>query len=196
MRCGWQRFPRQSSALIVSLVALATKPAFAAEGENSDADRETFAITTSLVTPFFGAYLLEGKVRASSAVGIILSASYLSLDDDDWKVRAGTVGAGLDYYFGNDALRGWYVEGVVEAWLTSWRHGPSQQVAPVGVGYAAVALVGYEFVWELGPVLDLGVGATAFHVPSARVTVDRTELASEAITRVYPAVKVAVGWAF
>jgi hypothetical protein len=187
---------RRSVAALVPLLLLVPRPASGAEAESFREERETVALTTSAVTPIFGAYLLEGEIRASSSFAVLLGASYLAIEQDDWKVRAGTLNAGLTYYFGNDALRGWYVEGAGEAWLASWRHQPSREVAPVVVGYAAVAIFGYQFVCDLGPVLDLGVGATAFHVPRAHVRVAGAPLSSGAVTQVYPALKVSLGWAF
>jgi hypothetical protein len=160
------------------------------------AERETVAIVTSLVTPFFGAYYLEGAVRASDSFSVLVNTSYLSLDRDDWKVRAGTVGVGVDYFFGGDALRGWYAGTFAEAWFSSWRHEPSSQVAPIVLGYAAAALVGYQFVCDLGPVLDIGAGATVFHVPRAHVPVAGADVSSGVLTRIYPVAKVDLGWSF
>ena len=98
--------------------------------------------------------------------------------------------------FGGDALRGWYVEGIGELWCSSWRHEASGELAPVVVGYAGIVLAGYEFVFDAGPVIDLGAGVVAFHAPSARIELDGDALTSRALTRVYPAPKVDVGWAF
>jgi hypothetical protein len=167
-----------------------------AEPEQPSPERKTVAIVTSAVTPIFGAYYLEGEMRASSSFAVLVNTSYLSLETDDWKMRAGTVGAGVDYFFGGDALRGWYAEAIGEVWFSSWRHEPSRNVAPVGLGYAAVAIVGYQFLCNYGPVLDLGAGATAFYVPRGRLSVAGTPHSSSPITRVYPAAKVDLGWAF
>jgi hypothetical protein len=181
---------------LVLLTALTAEPAWATEPDSSRPARETVAIVTSAVTPFFGAFYLEGEVRVSDSFGLLLNTSYLSLENDDWKVRTGTVGAGVDYYFDGDALRGWYAEAIGEVWFSSWRHEPSTQVAPIVIGYAAVAIVGYQFVCDLGPVLDLGAGAAVFHVPSAQVPVTGARVSSGALTGIYPAAKVDVGWAF
>ena len=81
-------------------------------------------------------------------------------------------------------------------WLSSWRHEPSGEVAPLGLGYAGIALVGYQFVFDRGPVVDLGAGVVAFHLPSAHVDAGGGSVSSEALTSVYPAAKVNVGWAF
>lgn len=183
-------------AALLLLALLGTRPAAAVEAETPRQGRERLTLTTSAITPIFGAYLLEGKIRAASSVAVLVGASYLSMEQDDWKVRAGTLNAGVTYYFGGDALRGWYVEGTGEAWLASWRHGPSKEVAPAVVGYAGTAVAGYQLVCDLGPVLDLGVGAVAFHVPAARAVVAGAPASSGALTRVYPAAKVNLGWAF
>jgi hypothetical protein len=175
---------------------LATRAAPAAEFEDPRKEREKVTFTTSAITPFFGAYLLESKVRMSNAIGLVLIGSYLVIENDDWKAKSGTLGVGIDYYFQGDALRRWYVEAVGELWLSSQRHEPSGEVAPMGLGYAAFALLGYQFVCELGPVLDLGAGAVLFHLPAAEVDVDGSNVASDAMTRVYPAAKVNVGWGF
>lgn len=160
------------------------------------ANRESVTLTTSLVTPFFGAYCLEGKLRASSLFGVLLNASYLSLENGDFRARSGTLGAGVDYFFQGDSLRGFYVEAVGELWLASWRHEPSGEVAPVVPGYAGIALLGYQFVFDAGPVLDLGAGAVAFHVASSHVEISSVSASSGAITKLYPAAKLNVGWAF
>lgn len=158
----------------------------------ASATEPSVSLTTSLVTPFFGAYYLEGKLRAAPSVALVMNTSYLSLEHDDWKTRTGTVGFGADYYFRGTALRGWYVEGIGELAFSSWRHEPSAQVAPVVVGYTGIALFGYELICDAGPVLDVGAGVVALRFPSARVDV----ATREALTRVYPAVKLDVGWAF
>jgi hypothetical protein len=191
-----KQVPTRCLALLVPLVLLDRGAASAAEPEGSRAGREAVSVTTSLVTPFFGAYYLETKVRASNAFGVLLNTSYLSLENGDWKSKAGTVGAGVDYYFQGDALRRWYVEAIGELWFSSWRHEPSGEVAPIVLGYAGLALVGYQFVFDLGPVLDLGAGVVAFHSPSAHVELAGASVSSEAFTRLYPAVKLNVGWAF
>lgn len=188
--------PARAIAPVVLSLLLFSTAASAASPANSGGKPETVSISTSLVTPFFGAYYLEGKLRASGAFAALLNASYLGIEDDDWKLSAGTVGAGLGYYFGADALRGWYVEGIGEIWFASWRHQPTERAAPITLGYAGVAIVGYQFVCVRGPVLDLGLGATAFHVPSKNLTAEGTTASPEAMTRVYPAAKVNVGWAF
>jgi hypothetical protein len=186
-------------ALFAAFVLLVSATA---EGAGADlpaarqANRDVATLTTSLVTPFFGAYYLEGKVRASSLFGVLLNTSYLSVENHDFRARSGTVGVGVDYYFQGHALRGWYVEAVGELWLASWRHEPSGEVAPVVPGYAGIALVGYQFVFDAGPVLDLGAGAVAFHVASADVEVSGASVSSGAVTKLYPAAKLNVGWAF
>ena len=73
---------------------------------------------------------------------------------------------------------------------------PRTQVAPIVIGYAAVAIVGYQFVCDFGPVLDIGAGATAFHVPRAQVPVAGAPVSSDVLTKIYPAAKVNLGWAF
>jgi hypothetical protein len=187
---------RTSAVASFLLVLFVPHAASAAEPEQARERPDTVTLTTSVLTPFFDAYLLESKLRVSNPVALILNASYLVLEDYDWKTRSATVGAGAAYYFQGDALRRWYVEAIAELWFSSQRHEPSGEVAPVGLGYAGVAVAGYQFVWDAGPVLDLGAGAVAFHVPSAEVVVDGRPVASEALTRVYPAAKVNVGWAF
>jgi hypothetical protein len=178
------------------LTVLPEGPAWATASEGTRAGRETVTVVTSAVTPFFGAYYLEGAVRTSDFFSVLLNTSYLSLESDDWRVRAGTVGFGADYFFAGSALRGWYAEAIGEVWFSSWRHEPSTHVAPIVLGYAAVAIVGYQFVCDLGAVLDIGAGATAFHVPGAQVPSAGAPVSSDALTRIYPAAKVDLGWAF
>jgi hypothetical protein len=178
------------------LTALPSAPAWATAPEGADAERETVTLVTSVVTPFFGAYYLEGAVRTSDSFSLLFATSYLSLENDDWKARAGTVGFGVDYYFAGAAPRAWYAEAIGEVWFSSWRHEPSREVAPIVLGYAAVAIVGYQFVWDLGPVLDIGAGATVFHVPRAQVRIAGAPVSSDTLTRIYPAAKVDLGWAF
>jgi len=158
----------------------------------SSAAEPTVSLATSLVTPFFGAYYLEGKLRAAPSFAFVMNTSYLSLQHGDWKTHTGTVGFGADYYFRGTALRGWHVEGIGELAFSSWRHEPSTQVAPVVLGYTGIALLGYELICDAGPVVDVGAGIVALRFPSARVDA----AARDPLTRVYPAVKVDVGWAF
>jgi hypothetical protein len=179
------------------VVALAIQPRTAAAESSSP---RKVAVTTSLVTPFFGAYLLEGTLRASSSLGLLANCSYLSIDnpkDDAWHAYAGTVGAGVDYYLPLGIPRRVYLEAVGEAVFASWHHQPSGRVAPVVTGYTAIGIVGYRYIWRSGPVLDLGAGAVLIHFPRARVELaDGASAASVAFTNVYPALKVHVGWAF
>lgn len=182
---------------LLGLVVLAGAGAASAAGpEGTGAARPALSLATSLITPFFGAYYLEGKLRASSSFAVVLNTSYLTLANGDWKNRAGTLGAGAEYFFGGDALHGWYVEAIGELWLSSWRHEPSGQVAPVGLGSAGIALAGYQWTFDRGPVIDLGAGVVAFHLPGAHVASGDGPASSEPLTRVYPAAKVNVGWAF
>ena len=203
------RIPSRFIALLLLLLLLSARTPARAEAPQSHvvppsssetpvpgAAQKRVAITTSLITPFFDAYYLAAKVRASNHVSLIVNASYLLLEQHDWRAKSVTMGLGADYYFTGDGLRGWYVEAVGELWLSSWRHNPSGEHAPLALGYAGIALAGYEFVFDAGPVIDLGVGAVAFHTPSARVEFASGSAASEATTKVYPVAKVEVGWAF
>jgi hypothetical protein len=81
-------------------------------------------------------------------------------------------------------------------WFSPWRHEPSGEVSSIVLGVGGNALVGYRFVWDLGPVLDLGAGVVAIHLPSASVATAAGPISSDPFTRVYPAAKVNVGWAF
>lgn len=191
-----QRAVPRSLALLVPLILAGSGTAAASEPTTSRVPRETVTIATSLVTPFFGAYYLEGKVRASNSFAVILNTSYLTLENDDWKNRAGTFGAGAEYFFQGDAFRRWYIEAIAEIWFSSGRHEPSGEVAPLGLGYAGIALAGYQFVFNRGLVLDLGVGVVAFHLPSVHVEVAGGPVSSGSLTKIYPAAKVNVGWAF
>ena len=116
--------------LLMPALLLAVQVTSGAEPAATDARPKTVALTTSLVTPFFNAYYLDGKFRASSHFALVINASYLRLDNQDWKTKTGTVGAGACYFFGGDALRRWYVEGIGEAWLSSWRYERSGGSAP------------------------------------------------------------------
>jgi hypothetical protein len=173
-----------------------TRPAAAAEPTVPLEPPKNVTIQTDLITPFFGAYLLEANVRVSSHFSVLINTSYLGLKDHDWRARAGTLGAGLTYYFQGQAPRRWYVEAVGEVSLASFRYEPSGEVAPAVFGYNGVAVAGYRFIWDAGPVLDLAAGVVVLHFPSAHVSTPSGELASEAITNVYPAAKASVGWAF
>lgn len=157
---------------------------------------ETFVLATSLITPFFGAYYLEGKVRVSDSFAVVANTSYLTLASDGWKNRAGTVGVGAEYFFRGNALRGWYAELIGEVWFSSWRHDQSGTVAPVSLGTAGIALVGYQFVFGPGLAVDLGAGVVGVHLPAAHADGAGARLSSPPFTRVYPAAKINVGWAF
>lgn len=194
-----KRSKRPSARCLILLgcfILACARTAAASEPSESPAAPETVSISTSVVTPIFDAYYLETKVRASGSFAAIFNASYLTLENHDWTDRAGTVGAGVDYFFQGDALHRWYVEGIGEIWFSSWRHGSSGEVAPVGLGYAGIALVGYQLVLHHGPVVDLGAGAVAFHLPSVHVQSASGSVSSESLTKLYPAAKVDVGWAF
>jgi len=195
-RLPWRWLVQCAPVLLVPALLLITQVTSGAELGSSEVRPKTVAITTSLVTPFFNAYYLEGKFRASNHFALVVNASYLRLDNQDWKTKTGTVGAGVSYFFGGNALRRWYVEGIGEAWFSSWRYEPSGGLAPVKIGYAGLALAGYEFVFDAGPVLDLGAGLVVFHTPSAKVEFDGGTVTSKALTRAYPAAKLDVGWAF
>jgi hypothetical protein len=186
--------PVKCAALVVALTLQARTAAAQATSPRK------VALTTSLVTPFFGAYLLEGTVRTSTSLGLLANCSYLSIEnpkDEAWHAHAGTVGAGVDYYLPLGLTRRVYVEAVGEAVFASWQHQPSGRVAPLGVGYTAIAMAGYRYVSRSGPVLDVGAGAVAIHFARARVELpDGSSAVSGAFTNVYPALKVHVGWAF
>jgi hypothetical protein len=191
MRRRTRSLPRFVAAAAVCLTA-----ALPAEAEEPRGGTESATVTTSLTAPFFGAYEVEATLRASSTVGVLVNGSYLTLTNGDWRMKGGTVGAGINYYPWGSALRRWYVEAVGELMLASWRHEPSRAVAPVHLGYSGIALVGYQFVWDRGPVLDVGAGAVVLHLPGAQVDVADGAASSAAFTRVYPAVKINVGWRF
>lgn len=153
-------------------------------------------LATSLITPFFDAYYLEGKVRASDSFAVVANTSYLTLTNEGWKNRAGTLGVGAEYFFRGSALRGWYAEAIGEVWFSSWRHEQSGTVAPLGLGTAGIALVGYQFVLGPGFGVDLGAGVVGVHLPAAYGDVDGVRISSRAFTKIYPAAKINVGWAF
>jgi hypothetical protein len=165
-------------------------------GPQDQEPRESVTLTTSLVTPFFGAYEVAANLRLTDHWGLLVNASTLVLDNDDWHTNTRTVGAGVTYSWSGTSLRGWYSNVVGEAMFSSWSHEPSGQKAPLVFGYTAIAITGYRFIWDLGPVVDVGLGAVALRFPSASISVDGETLRSKALTKVYPAVKVSVGWAF
>jgi hypothetical protein len=187
---------RRYLALLVALTLLDASTASSAEPEGSRAGRQSVTVTTSLVTPFFGAYELEATILASNTFGLLFNTSYLSLSNGDWKTSTGTLGAGVNYYFLGSALRGWYVEAVGELMVSSWRHQPSREVAPIVLGYTGIAVLGYQLAWDCGFVLDVGAGLVALHFPSAQVELAGSAVASGALTRLYPAIKLNVGWGF
>lgn len=182
-------------ACVVILALAAPRSAVA-----QPASERRVALTTSLVTPLFGAFVLEGTFRASDSWGLLANTSYLSIEnpkDRAFRNYAGTVGAGVDYYLPLGAPRRVYLEAVGELVFASWHHRPSHQVAPWVVGFTAIALVGYRYVWQRGPVLDVGAGVLAMHFPSAHVELPSGgSTSSPAFTNVYPALKLNVGWAF
>lgn len=159
-------------------------------------DRERVSLTTSLITPIFGAYYLEANVRLADEWALLVNASSLVLDNADWTTTTGTVGAGVSYNWSGTALRGWYTVAVGEILFSSWEHEPSEQTASIVLGYSAIALMGYRFIWDAGPVVDVGAGFVGLHFPSAKVEVDGETIRSRPMTKYYPAVKAAVGWAF
>lgn len=187
---------RFSGVIAVVFLLSPVRNASATETNEARPERDTVALATSLVTPFFGAYYLEGKLRVSSSFAAILNTSYLTLENDDWKNRAGTVGFGGAYFCQGNAFRGWYVEAIGEVWLSSWRHEPSGAEASLGLGYAGMALAGHQWVFDPGFVLDLGAGALIIHLPGVHAASGSGRVSSEPLTKVYPAAKLNVGWAF
>src|SRR6187399_173348 len=137
MNDRYMRVSARALALVVAFL-LNAGPVLAAEVEaevEAEASaplgaRESVTVTASLVTPFFGAYEAEAKIRASESFAVLVNGSYLALEHDDWETKTGTVGAGVNYYFAR-ALRGWYVDATAELMFSSWRHEPSGEVAPV-----------------------------------------------------------------
>ena len=170
----------------------AARPATPARPAAPDA----VTLTTSLITPFFGAYYVESKLRATKSFDLLFDVSYLTLENGDFETQTFTVGAGPSYHFGGNAARRWFVDVNLELMFSPWRHMPSGEVSPVEVGYSGALLVGYRIACELGPVLEIGAGVVALHFPSTRVTTDTGDVTSDAFTRIYPAPKLAVGWAF
>jgi len=62
----------------------------------SDADEPGRAnanvvVTTSVVTPLFGAYYLESNIRLARRWGLVVNTSRLTLADDDWTSTGNTV---------------------------------------------------------------------------------------------------------
>ncbi|WP_437744981.1 AraC family transcriptional regulator [Sorangium sp. So ce1504] len=76
--------------------------------------------------------------------------------------------------------------------LLAQRHLSITEVA-AQVGYANPSKC---FVSRHGPLLDLDAGVVGLYFPSARVETAGEELSSGARTKLFPAAKVAVGWAF
>lgn len=163
---------------------------------NEPADREHVSLGTSLVTPIFGAYLLEANVRLTEHWGLLVNTSYLVIDNADWSTKTGTLGAGVTYNWQGRGLRGWYSEVVGEIMFSSWTHDPTDAKSSIVLGYTGIFATGYRFIWDAGPVIDLGAGFVGLHFPSARASVDGATLESKPMTKYYPAVKAAVGWAF
>ena len=83
------------------------------------------ALTTNLVTPFFGAYLLEGTARLSGSWGLLASASYLSLENQPSGQVAPLV-------IGSTAI-------ALVGYRYIWPRGP---VLDVGVGVVAIHFPG------------------------------------------------------
>lgn len=178
--------------------AVRTEPASDAEllPAEMEAPRESLSLATSLVTPIFGAYYLEANIRLADHWGLLVNASSLVLDNAEWNTHTGTVGAGVTYNWKGRGLRGWYTEVVGEIMFSSWEHEPSGREAPIVLGYTGIVATGYRFIWDAGPMLDVGAGFVALHFPSAKVAIDGETVASRPMTKYYPAVKAAVGWAF
>lgn len=168
----------------------------AVEPAQPHASSKTVVITTNVLSPFFGAYTVDATFRGSRKLGVFANSSYFSIENGDWKTHTGTVGAGVQYYFRGTALRRWYLEGFSELMLSSWRHEPSGNTASLVPGFTVGSVVGYRWLWDFGPVLDLAAGSLLMHFPSARVQTDTGQISSAAFTRVYPGIKINVGWAF
>jgi hypothetical protein len=184
-------------ALVLAAKSALAQPAAVVERAKPSSQRETVIFTTNLLSPFFGAYTLDASVRASNHWAVFVNSSYFSLENGDWKTHSGSIGAGVQYYFQGEAMRRWYAEGFTELLLSRWRHEPSGSTASSVVpGVSLGSVLGYRWLWEPGLVLDLAGGAVLMHFPSAHADTDAGAIASEAFWRLYPAVKLNLGWAF
>jgi hypothetical protein len=188
--------PSVHSAAAGQEAAKAAEPTAPAIVQAQTEPSERVSIGTSLITPIFGAYLLEANASITDHWALLINASSLVFDNADWRTTSRTLGIGGTYNWRGTGLRGWYTGVTGELMFSSWTHQPSGQRADMVLGYNAIVGSGYRFIWDAGPMLDLGVGAVVLHFPSAKVVVDGETVRSKAMTQVYPAVNVTVGWAF
>jgi len=190
---------RCHSGLTPLIAATIMFRALPANGEppREQAPREVITVTTNVVAPFFDVFPIEANLRLTNHFVLVLNGSHFSLSTGDWSSRINAAGLGVSYHFQASAPRRWYVEAIAELLLASWRNGedPSDP-APLVMGSSLSALGGYRFIWETGPVLDLGLGIARVHVPSATAETESGPASSGQVTRYYPAPKVNLGWAF
>ncbi len=157
---------------------------------------ESVTIAANAIAPLFGAYYVETNVRLSRWLGLLVNANHFTVDSGHWATRATAAGVGLSYSFEGQALRGWYVESVVEGLVACWRHeqvpgGRSSAVVGTSIGTTA----GRRFIWASGFVVDLGAGFAVIHIPGARVDGGDRQAARGSLTGLYPTGRVNVGWA-
>src|SRR5688572_24244112 len=181
---------RVAAGLVAALMALLRSAA-------AQASEETLTVTSNVIAPFVGVYPLEANLRVCTRFVLVLNASHFSTSSAGWRARVAAAGAGLSYHPQGSAPRRWYVEAIAEALLASWHHEASPaRTSPLVMGSSISALVGYRFVWDAGPVLDLGLGIARVLIPSGRAYVEGEPGSSGTMTRFYPAPKINVGWAF
>jgi len=189
---------RRSALLFVAtaLLSLRASPAHA-ETAREQSPKKSLTLTTNVIAPFFGVYYVEANVVLSKRFSLLANTSYFPLHSGAWRARAVAAGMGLNYNFQDTAPRGWHVEAIAEAIFASWNHEANpDETSPIVVGSSFSALGGYRFVWDAGPVLDLGLGLALVHIPSGTAEVAGEPAASGSVTRLYPGPKLNVGWAF
>lgn len=188
----------RSELLFVATVLLSlwASPA-QAEPRREQGPKKSLTLTTNVIAPFFGVYYVEANVVLSNRFSLLANTSYFPLHSKAWRARAAALGVGLNYNFQGTAPRGWHVEAIAEAIFASWNHETSpDETSPIVVGSSFSALGGYRFVWDAGPVLDLGLGLALIHIPSGTAEVDGEPASSGSVRRFYPGPKLNIGWAF
>ena len=155
--------------------------------------------------------LLEANISVTPDLSIPFGGSFLSYDDGDDSFSFTKIGAGVRYYFKGEAIRGWYVGGLVDLYMVK-----AEQTALAVSGFSFVevkgeatatsigfgGLIGYQSIWGNGVTLDTGFGLQQLSSPDIDVDLkssDGTISSSSSIdglSIMIPIIQLSIGYAF
>lgn len=164
----------------------------------SSGDRVTKFNNTISVNPLglaFGAFNANWEHKMTPGGSLDVALSFLS--DSSGYVKTTGLGAGAGYkmYFSPDAFDGWYWEPRVDvASITEKVDFFGSTGSGSYVSFAPAVLIGREWVWSGGFLIDLGLGIQ-YYVNSFSLDVAGISY-SAGFSGVFPTAKFALGYAF